>query len=101
MNNLNILADVASRYRYDYLAAGQESVEKGKYQHAILQFTWAIEDNPNNIEARIARAGLNRFFGNYEDANSDINEVRRIDYNNAKAVICLGEINRQCNRGVL
>ncbi|MDR2035028.1 MAG: tetratricopeptide repeat protein [Helicobacteraceae bacterium] len=64
---------------------GLEARKSGKFQEAIEQFSNAIKEDPNNVEAYIRRGRSYANIKDYSRAIADFNQAIRIDSSNANA----------------
>lgn len=75
-----------------YLESGNRYFEKGKYREAVIQFSNAIQVDPNFSEAhfRLAESYLKLQF--WSDAYRELQRTVNVDPNNMKAQIDLGSL---------
>ena len=78
-----------------YYKAGKEFVENLRYDDAVVQFTSAIDLEPNNADYYIARGQAYKMGLKYSEAKTDYEKAIVFDTRNADAYISLGEV---CNK---
>lgn len=64
----------------DYITRGHDFYNKGKYTHAIQQYTYAIRLDSDNFNAYFYRGDVYRMKGEYDLAIRDFTEAIRLEY---------------------
>ncbi len=63
----------------DHILKGNSYTDAGDYQNAVLEFTKAIDKNPNNALAYFSRGAVLHLEEQYENAISDYTKAIEID----------------------
>jgi len=71
-----------------YIDAGLQLLEKGQYDDATREFTWALTKNPKNARAAIGRSIARIYLGDYEEALDDLKSGCKYAKQNGDKVFC-------------
>lgn len=63
----------------DYILNGNNYSQAGDYQNALLEYTKAIDVNPNDMLAYFSRGAVSHLLEQYENAISDYSKAIEID----------------------